>query len=113
MLWQQATVFTERWWVPKGWSLHWKAIEMAPIGLWEFQTLADCQLAQTQAMSRRRRSSTSEGQARQQIRLRASRLATKEDRAWRTVEVNSKRLIAVIVFSWILAFATSASAERA
>jgi hypothetical protein len=52
MLWQQATVFTERWWVPKGWSFHWKAIETAPIGLSEFQTLADCQLAQTQAMSR-------------------------------------------------------------
>jgi hypothetical protein len=24
-LWQQTTVFTERWWVPKGWSFHWKA----------------------------------------------------------------------------------------
>jgi hypothetical protein len=24
MLWQQATVFTERGWIPTGWSLHWK-----------------------------------------------------------------------------------------
>jgi hypothetical protein len=52
MLWQQTTVFTERWWVPKGWSFHWKATEMTPVGLSEFQALADCQVAQTQATSR-------------------------------------------------------------
>ncbi len=52
MLWQQATVFTERGWIPKGWSSHWKATEIPPVGLSEFQTLADCQLAQTQAMIR-------------------------------------------------------------
>jgi hypothetical protein len=51
MLWQQATVFTERWWIPKGWPGHWKASELIPVGLAEFPTLADCQLAQTQAMS--------------------------------------------------------------
>jgi hypothetical protein len=45
MLWQQATVFTERWWVPKGWSSHWRATELTPVGLSEFRTLADCQLA--------------------------------------------------------------------
>jgi peptidoglycan/LPS O-acetylase OafA/YrhL len=33
MLWQQATVFTERWWVPKGWSSHWRATELTPVGL--------------------------------------------------------------------------------
>ena len=48
MLWQQATVFTERWWIPKGWPGHWKASELIPVGLAEFPTLADCQLAQTQ-----------------------------------------------------------------
>jgi hypothetical protein len=52
MLWQQATIFTERWWVPRSWPFHWRATETAPFGLSEFQTLADCQLAQTQAMSR-------------------------------------------------------------
>jgi len=51
MLWQQATVFTERWWIPKGWSFHWRATEMTPVGLSEFLTLADCQLALTQATS--------------------------------------------------------------
>ncbi len=51
-LWQQATVFTERGWIPTGWSLHWKATERTPVGLSEFRTLADCQLAQTQAMIR-------------------------------------------------------------
>jgi hypothetical protein len=62
MLWQQATVFTERWWIPKGWPGHWKASELIPVGLAEFPTLADCQLAQTQSThprrptSRRRRS---------------------------------------------------------
>jgi peptidoglycan/LPS O-acetylase OafA/YrhL len=30
VLWQQATVFTERWWIPKGWSSHWKAAELTP-----------------------------------------------------------------------------------
>jgi len=24
MLWQQATVFTERWWIPNGWPAHWR-----------------------------------------------------------------------------------------
>jgi hypothetical protein len=52
ILWQQATVFTERWWIPKGWSPHWRATELTPVGLAEFPTLADCQLAQTQAVSR-------------------------------------------------------------
>jgi len=52
MLWQQATVLTERWWIPKGWPAHWRTTEMPPVALSEFQTLADCQLAQTQAMSR-------------------------------------------------------------
>ncbi len=52
MLWQQATVFTERWWIPKGWSSHWKATELTPVGLAEFPTLADCQVAQTEAVSR-------------------------------------------------------------
>jgi hypothetical protein len=52
ILWQQATVFTERWWIPKGWSSHWRATELTPVGLAEFPTLADCQLAQTQAVSR-------------------------------------------------------------
>lgn len=52
MLWQQATVFTERWWVPKGWSSHWRATELTPVGLAEFPTLADCEVAQTQAVSR-------------------------------------------------------------
>ena len=52
MLWQQATVFTERRWTPKGWPAHWRTTEMPPVALSEFQTLADCQLAQTQAMSR-------------------------------------------------------------
>ena len=51
MLWQQATVFTERWWIPKGWSFHWRATEMTPVGLSEFLTLADCQLALTPATS--------------------------------------------------------------
>jgi hypothetical protein len=51
MLWQQAAVFTERWWVPKGWAIHWKATEMTPVGLSEFQTLGECQLAEAQAMS--------------------------------------------------------------
>jgi hypothetical protein len=51
MLWQQATVFTERWWIPKGRSSHWRATELAPVGLAEFPTLADCQLAQSQAVS--------------------------------------------------------------
>ncbi len=49
-LWQQETVFTERWWIPRGWSFHWKATEMTPVGLTEFQTLAECQLAEVQAM---------------------------------------------------------------
>lgn len=49
MLWQQATVFTERWWIPKGWSFRWRATERTPVGVSEFGTLADCQLAQTQA----------------------------------------------------------------
>ena len=49
-LWQQETVFTERWWIPKGWSFHWKATEMTPVGLTEFQTFAECQLAEVQAM---------------------------------------------------------------
>jgi hypothetical protein len=52
MLWQQATVFTERWWIPKGWSFHWRASEVTPVELAEFPTLADCQVAQTQAASR-------------------------------------------------------------
>jgi hypothetical protein len=52
MLWQQATVFTERWWIPNGWPAHWRTTEMPPVALSEFQALADCQLAQTQAMSR-------------------------------------------------------------
>ena len=53
MLWQQATVFTERWWgVPKGWSSHWRATELTPVGLAEFPTLADCEVAQTHAVSR-------------------------------------------------------------
>jgi len=52
MLWQQATVFTERWWIPKGWSAHWRATESTPVGLAEFPTLADCEVAQTQAVSR-------------------------------------------------------------
>ena len=52
ILWQQATVFTERWWIPKGWSSHWRATELTPVGLAEFPTLADCQVAQTQAVSR-------------------------------------------------------------
>jgi hypothetical protein len=52
MLWQQATVVTERWWIPKGWSSHWKATELTPVGLAEFPTLADCQAAQTEAVSR-------------------------------------------------------------
>ncbi len=52
MLWQQATVFTERWWIPNGWPAHWRTTEMTPVALSEFQTLADCQLAQMQAMSR-------------------------------------------------------------
>ncbi len=51
-LWQQSTVFAERWWVPKGWSTHWKATETRPVGLSEFATLADCQLAQAQAIIR-------------------------------------------------------------
>jgi hypothetical protein len=52
MLWQQATVFTERWWVPKGWSSHWRATELTPVGLAEFPTLADCEVAQTRTVSR-------------------------------------------------------------
>jgi hypothetical protein len=52
MLWQQVTGFTERWWIPKGWSSHWKATELTPVGLAEFPTLADCQVAQTEAVSR-------------------------------------------------------------
>jgi hypothetical protein len=52
VLWQQATVFTERWWVPKGWSLHWRATELTPVGLAEFPALADCEVAQTHAVSR-------------------------------------------------------------
>jgi len=52
MLWQQATVFTERWWIPKGWSSHWRATESTPVGVAEFPTLADCEVAQTQAASR-------------------------------------------------------------
>src|SRR5215470_2803329 len=51
-LWQQSSVFTERWWVPKGWSVRWKASETRPVGLSEFATLADCQLAQAQATIR-------------------------------------------------------------
>jgi hypothetical protein len=50
-LWQQTTVFTERWWVPQGWSFHWKATEMTPVGLSEFQTLLECRLAESQVMS--------------------------------------------------------------
>ena len=52
MLWQQATVFTERWWIPKGCPGHWKASELIPVGLAEFPTLADCEVAQTEAVSR-------------------------------------------------------------
>lgn len=52
MLWQQATVLTERWWIPQGWSSHWRATELTPVGLAEFPTLADCEVAQTQAVSR-------------------------------------------------------------
>jgi hypothetical protein len=52
MLWQQATVFTDRWWVPKGWSSHRRATELTPVGLAEFPTLADCEMAQTHAVSR-------------------------------------------------------------
>lgn len=52
MLWQQATVFTERWWIPKGWSSRWRATELTPVGLVEFPTLADCEVAHTQAVSR-------------------------------------------------------------
>ncbi len=52
MLWQQAPVFTERWWIPKGWSSHWRATESTPVGVAEFPTLADCQVAQAQAVSR-------------------------------------------------------------
>ena len=37
---ESATVFTERWWIPEGWSFHWKATEMTPVGLTEFQTHA-------------------------------------------------------------------------
>ena len=93
MLWQQATVFTERWWIPNGWPAHWRTTEMTPVALSEFQTLADCQLAQDGGHESRRRSSKRSGgegdirhvrrQVRRQIRLRAIRLATTEDRAWR------------------------------
>ena len=51
-LWQQATVFTERWWVPNSWSSHWSATELTPVGLAEFPTLADCEVAQTHAVRR-------------------------------------------------------------
>jgi hypothetical protein len=40
-----ATAAHAEWWVPKGWSSHWRATELTPVGLSEFRTLADCQLA--------------------------------------------------------------------
>ncbi len=74
MLWQQATVFTERWWVPKGWSSHWRATELTPVGLAEFPTLADCEVAQTHAVSRDA-NLTREGEAKEKAGRSVNRFA--------------------------------------
>ena len=121
-LWQQETVFTERWWVPTGWSFHWKATEMTPVGLTEFQTHAECQLAEIDAMrpdAHRAREMEAKGKSGMTSTRSVSRFACvprawrPEDRAWRRVEMNAKRLVVLLVSLGMLALATSASAEGA
>ena len=119
-LWQQETVFTERWWIPRGWSFHWKATEMTPVGLTEFQTLAECQLAEVQAMrpdAHRARELAAQEKSGMTSTRSVSRFACVPGawRPWRIepwrVEMNSKLLVTLLLSSGMFALATSASAE--
>ena len=45
VMWQQDTVFTERWWIPNGWPFGKTTIESVPEARSEFQTLDQCHTA--------------------------------------------------------------------
>jgi len=124
VIWQQDFIFTERWWIPKGWLFRKTTTPSTPIARWESPTLDKCQtmrfqvalqdlkllgVVEQQGGKHRRVADRLEP-----LRMCALRPTTGGHRTGRGMEVNSNLPLSLICAGFaLLALATSASADCA